>query len=234
MFTRSEDRVAEVDLKFSKQAPIADYWCVWDQWSRNMLIDQGLGPSQVFLLQPTAKKSTPNHLVKSKFLLLLSHQTDLNGRLLKLWCKTAAAACSLQFAIRTHPICPLSEDQLVLLSQYDYEDISAVPMQDISFHGCVAISIHSTSAIQAAGLGCGVIWAPFITEEAMLVAPAILKLGAVSQDEDDFVRAIESLMGEAERQERVDADIASYNRLMRGEDQSQAAISAIAGFSGKS
>lgn len=122
----------------------------------------------------------------------------------------------------------------MLLSQYDYEDISAVPMQDISFHGCVAISIHSTSAIQAAGLGCGVIWAPFITEEAMLVAPAILKLGAVSQDEDDFVRAIESLMGEAERQERVDADIASYNRLMRGEDQSQAAISAIAGFSGKS
>lgn len=213
---RSEERVSAADLKEINDSRIADMWLMWDKFSINTLQGVKVPSDKIFLSQPDPVKVFHARICNTPYLLLLTHERDLNTVMIDEWLKICGDVKIL--AIRTHPLCKLTESQMEKLSGFEIDDISSVPMNTINFDNTVAVSINSTAAVEACSYGCGIFWMPYLNERSVIFAPIMNILGYVAGNSAEGNTFLQNHLDDARRVEFVNACTESYNENFKGTD----------------
>lgn len=200
MFTRSrlEERLIDADKLKTNNAHVADAYAVWDVYSKNTLIGQGVDPDCIYVTSPDIYKSkiiSPNskERFENALLLLFTHEERLNQKLIE---EFVQLNISKNIIIRQHPLKRLTKAQLELLSN-KFEIISDITSKDYSnfeFVNTIAITINSTAIIEAVSHGCGAIWMPYLNSRAILFFEIMQQMGIIVNN----VKDLENLLKQCE------------------------------------
>jgi hypothetical protein len=218
MFTylRPEERACKIDLEEMNDARIADYFIVWDLFSKNTLVKSKIEADKIFISQLMLKSIVPELLLSNDNIVILTHESKMNDVLID----ELVVACPdlSRIVIRTHPLCQLTAYQYKKLTKFEIVDISNIAMNCITFDNCVAISINSTAAVEACSYGCGILWLPYLNKRAVIFEPVMAILGLVLDDTKDFKESISSLVSIEKRKDLINACTDSFKKNFSGND----------------
>lgn len=218
MFTilRPEERACELDLNEVNDARIADFFIVWDLFSKKTLLESKINSDKIYISQPVKKTIDSELVLNDEFIVLLTHETKMNDlmidELLRIFIKTK------KIVIRTHPLCKLTNNQYKKLNPFEILDISNFAMNSITFNNCIAISINSTAAVEACSYGCGIIWIPYLNERSVIFEPIMSILGSSSNDTQSLKDNISELKSKDKKREFITICLNSYKLNFSGND----------------
>ena len=223
MFTRArlEERLARPDILKINKAHVADYYTVWDQYSKKTLIDQGFNENKIFVTNP----NKPNYLTKKHskifedaLLLLFTHESILNQRLIEELYKLKNWKYII---IRQHPLMSLTEKQTNLLYQKFniLADITSKDYSSFSFKNVMALTINSTAIIEAVSHGCGAIWMPYLNSRSLLFYDVMAKLGIVLDNVDELNKFLQE--DKTEKLKFIDQCQKAYIEFFEAEDETE-------------
>ena len=125
------------------------------------------------------------------------------------------------FTIRTHPVCKLTSKQIDLLSGFNFDDCSNWSLGEIDFNNTVSISISSSSAIETAAYGCGVIWLPFLDQRSVIFGEILSKIGYVCLNRFDFEEYIKELNNPNKVKHLIYSTSYQYNKYFAASDDEE-------------
>ena len=227
MFTKSrlEERLAKIDRDKVNEAHVADAYVVWDKFSKNTLVDQGVNQKSIFVNNPSVQTTikTKKEVFKNKWLILFSHEAGLNQKLVELLIQLKNKR---EIIIRQHPIQKLTNKQLSLLSQNFTiaEDITAQDYNNYEFKQVIAITINSTAVLEASQHGCGVIWLPFLNSRSIIFYEVMQSIGKVLESLEDLELFISQ--PKVNMQRFIEACTSSYITHFASKDQTEEFLTA--------
>lgn len=224
--TRPEERACALDIEEVNDAKIADYWLVWDKYSKNTLIQFNIDSNKIFVSQPEAKIEKRVNSNSGSYLLLLTHDKAQNENLVNLWCDILEEV-NLEFSIRKHPLCELTTQQKEKLGKFQYTDYTGIPFSQLNSDGLIGISINSTAAIDICAEGGGVIWLPFLNPNSIVFEPIFDIIGLKISEAKDFERALIELENQDVRNSFIKACADAYEKYFSSKDETQEFVNTL-------
>jgi hypothetical protein len=216
--TRPEERACILDIEEVNDAKIADYWLVWDKYSKNTLTQFNIESNKIFVSQPKAKNEKRANSNNGSYLLLLTHDKAQNENFINLWCDILEKV-NIAFSIRKHPLCDLTTQQKEKLDKFQYTDYTGIPFSQLDMGGMIGISINSTAAIDICAMGGGVIWLPFLNPNSIVFEPIFDIIGLKVSDVKDFERALNEFENQDVRDSFVKASTDAYEKHFSSKDE---------------
>lgn len=198
MFTKSrlEERLIDADKHKINKAHVADAYAVWDTYSKNTLIDQGVDPGCIYVTPPDNSRpptTSPKQRFDDALLLLFTHEENLNQKLIEEFIQLNT---SKRIIIRQHPLKSLTKVQYELLrDKFEIiSDITSKNYSNLEFINTLAITINSTAIIEAVSHGCGAIWMPYLNSRSLLFFEIMKEMGVIVNN----IKDLQTLLNQCE------------------------------------
>jgi hypothetical protein len=221
MFTaaRLEERLINADILKINDAHVADAYTVWDEYSKQTLMSQGVHKASIYVTSRDPSK-VPKIKVTQKFenslLILFTHEENLNQKLVE---ELILLKKTKDIIIRQHPLKPLTASQFEKLNvNFDIiSDITSKDYGNFEFIDILAITVNSTSIIEAVSYGCGAVWMPYLNARSLLFFEIMNQLGIMVENVQD----LENLLNSSDNElQMVIADCQKvYKNKFKAEDQ---------------
>lgn len=190
MFTKArlEESLINADIIKINGAHVADAYAVWDEYSKQTLMSQGVRANTIFVTNPDPAhfpKIKATQKFKNSLLILFTHEENLNQKLIEDLLKLKGRE---DIIIRQHPLKPLTGSQLEALnSKFNIiSDITSKDYGDFEFLNIMAITVNSTAIIEAVSHGCGAIWMPYLNARSLLFFEIMNQLGVMMENIQDL------------------------------------------------
>lgn len=182
--TRLEERLIHADQLKINDAHVADNYAVWDEYSKQTLINQGVNPNSIYVISPSSSQKTEikaRKEIKNALLILCTHEESLNQKLIE---ELSLLNTSMDIILRQHPLKSLNKSQYKLLSDKFniIMDITSKDYSNFEFINVIALTINSTAILEAVSHGCGAIWMPYLNSRSLLFFEIMNTLGIVVND----------------------------------------------------
>jgi UDP-N-acetylglucosamine 2-epimerase len=191
---RLEERLINADILKINDAHVADAYAVWDEYSKQTLISQGVKETTIYVTTPDPRevsKIKASQKFENSLLILFTHEENLNKKLVE---DLVLLKKSKNIIIRQHPLKPLTASQFEKLSS-NFNIISDITSKDygnFEFINILAITINSTSIIEAVSHGCGAIWMPYLNARSLLFFEIMNQLGVMVENVQDLENLLNS------------------------------------------
>lgn len=191
MFTKArlEERLIKADRNKYNDAHVANAYAVWDEYSRQTLIGQGVNPGSIYVTSPEISHMVVNNSSKMKLentlLLLFTHEETLNQKFID---ELVQLHSGKDVVLRQHPLKPLTTSQLTQLkNKFNIiKDITSKDYANFEFINTLAITVNSTAIIEAVSHGCGAVWLPYLNSRSLLFFEIMTQLGVIIERIDDL------------------------------------------------
>lgn len=190
---RPEDRACHADVAQYNNAYLGDYFIVRDEFSRRNWQQQHISADKIGVQSKGSQQhEEPAQKTIRNGLILLFTQYENNTALCELVSKVKWTSFDKVY-IRNHPNKrkrnEVGQTQLKMLhaTGLPVEDISDVPMTSLRCEQSAALVVNSTSGVEVASTGAGVVWLPFISEHSLQFHDAMQTLGKVCYKDSDFI-----------------------------------------------
>jgi hypothetical protein len=190
MFTKArlEERLINADILKMNDAHVADAYAVWDEYSKQTLIEQGVSAGAIYVTNPDpahSLKIIATQKFENSLLILFTHEENLNQKLIEELLKLKS---SEDIIIRQHPLKPLTVSQFEALNgKFNrITDITFKDYNNFEFINVMAITVNSTAIIEAVSHGCGAIWMPYLNARSLLFFEIMNKLGIMVESIQDL------------------------------------------------
>jgi len=196
MFTgaRLEERLINADILKINDAHVADAYAVWDEYSKQTLIGQGVKQASIYVTSPDPRevsKIRTRKKFENALLILFTHEENLNQKLIE---ELVLLKKSKEIIIRQHPQNPLTAPQFEKLN-VNFDIISDITSKDygtFEFINILAITVNSTAIIEAISHGCGAIWMPYLNSRSLLFFEIMNQLGIIVENVQDLENLLNS------------------------------------------
>jgi hypothetical protein len=196
MFTgaRLEERLINADIHKINDAHVADAYAVWDEYSKQTLMSQGANEATIFVTSPDPRQMSKIRTRKkfeNALLILFTHEENLNQKFIE---ELVLLKKSKDIIIRQHPLKPLTASQFEKLnSKFNIiSDITSKDYGNFEFINILAITVNSTSIIEAVSHGCGAIWMPYLNARSLLFFEIMNQLGVMVENVQDLENLLNS------------------------------------------
>lgn len=221
MFTKArlEERLINADREKINGAHVADAYAVWDAYSKQTLLDQGVDASRIYITNQEAanfKNKQKLEKFENAILILFTHEENLNQRFIDELLKLKTTK---DIVIRQHPLKTLNNKQLELLRNKFtiIGDITAKNYSNYEFINTVALTINSTAILEAVSHGCGAIWLPYLNSRSLLFYEVMNSLGVIVDNVEELEMAINK--DEEEINVFIQNCLKQYENTFRAQDQ---------------
>jgi hypothetical protein len=196
MFTaaRLEERLINADILKINDAHVADAYAVWDEYSKQTLMSQGVNEASIYVTNSDLRqisKTRTKLKFKNSLLILFTFEENLNQKLIE---ELVLLKKSKEIIIRQHPLKPLTASQFEKLN-VNFNIISDITSKDydtFEFINILAITANSTSIIEAVSHGCGAIWMPYLSSRSLLFFEIMNQLGVMLKNVQDLENLLNS------------------------------------------
>lgn len=196
MFTKArlEERLIHADKLKINDTHVADTYAVWDEYSKQTLIGQGVSEKSIYVTSPDPVQSQKSKSVikfENAILVLFTHEESLNRKFVK---ELVQLNDSKDIIIRQHPLMPLTVLQLEeLSSKFNIiTDITSKDYSNFEFVNVLAITVNSTAIIEAVSYGCGAIWMPYLNSRSLVFFEIMNELGVMMESIHDLENLLSS------------------------------------------
>jgi hypothetical protein len=221
MFTgaRLEERLINADILKMNDAHVADAYAVWDEYSKQTLIDQGVNQASIYVTSPDpseVSKIKATQKFENSLLILFTHEENLNQKLIE---ELVLLKKSKDIIIRQHPLKPLTASQFEKLNgKFNIiSDITSRDYDNFEFINIMALTVNSTAIIEAVSHGCGAIWMPYLNARSLLFFEVMNQLGVMVENIHDLDNILNS--SDNELQELIVACQNVYISKFKATDQ---------------
>lgn len=196
--SRVAERLTEKEVFKSNLNPISDFNVLPDLSSISFLLNYGFDTKKVFLNPKKQYLSTVNNFSRKTIVVLFGNKRKVNKALIDLLYSSNQWICEeFNIVIRPHPLLPFDNEERLRLTKLKTDWVDGSGSK--AWHGgnSVVITASSTAVVEAALTGSGVVWCPFIEDEALMMWPIMQKLGYVAKSEADLSDFLFSIASDA-------------------------------------
>lgn len=182
---RPAERLSEEEREHKNKNLLASYFVVRDKHSELTAQSQGLPKDKLRSLRVDVERCPIRQNIKT-VVVILGVNEAVNDRLIELVLSEECYDFSdWVVVVKPHPLVPLKNARKVALSD-KFAKWHESQSKDYYGHGAIAVTACSTASVEAAVLGSGVVWCPFLDEESLMMWPIIKKFGFVANSVDSF------------------------------------------------
>ncbi|MGY6274894.1 hypothetical protein [Methylomonas sp. MgM2] len=190
-----------------EQQLLPDFYHVTDKNSYELLVQHGIDAHRIIESDRAGRDDAPLRFNWSKesssefgIVLILGGNKKANDKIINVFKGLLSKKDEVLMSVRSHPLSPLTKSHIETLNRDypDWFDASNRRYGDIPAKYILAISVSSTAMIEAAKSGCGIIWCPYMDEQALIMYSIMEKLGKLAKNDNDLIESVECLLNDAD------------------------------------